>query len=331
MTVLLAATSDGVARITESGDAWSVEAVLDEGRGQCIALDPGDPRRVFAGSHGRGVWRSGDGGASFEDAGLPAHDVFSIAVSPVDGTVYAGCEPSMLFRSGDGGQSWEELSSLREIPSAPTWSFPPRPWTSHVRWIAPSPHDADRLLVGIELGGVMLSEDGGRTWKDHRPGAQPDCHALAWHPDVEGRAYEAAGGGAAWSSDGGDTWRAADEGRDRDYTWALAVDPEDPERWYVSASPGPMLAHGSRSAQAHLYRWQGDGPWERLTEGLPDPLDSMPYALATVEGALFAGLADGEIWRSDDRGDSWRPLALEDGSLERVLALAPLPRGPGGG
>ena len=331
MTVLLAATSDGVARITESGDAWSVEAVLDEGRGQCIALDPGDPRRVFAGSHGRGVWRSGDGGASFEDAGLPARDVFSIAVSPVDGTVYAGCEPSMLFRSGDGGQSWEELSSLREIPSATTWSFPPRPWTSHVRWIAPSPHDADRLLVGIELGGVMLSEDGGRTWKDHRPGAQPDCHALAWHPDVEGRAYEAAGGGAAWSSDGGDTWRAADEGRDRDYTWALAVDPEDPERWYVSASPGPMLAHGSRSAQAHLYRWQGDGPWERLTEGLPDPLDSMPYALATADGALFAGLADGEIWRSDDRGDSWRPLALEDDSLERVLALAPLPRGPEGG
>ena len=331
MTVLLAATSDGVARITESGDAWSVEAVLDEGRGQCIALDPGDPRRVFAGSHGRGVWRSGDGGASFEDAGLPAHDVFSIAVSPVDGTVYAGCEPSMLFRSGDGGQSWEELSSLREIPSATTWSFPPRPWTSHVRWIAPSPHDADRLLVGIELGGVMLSEDGGRTWKDHRPGAQPDCHALAWHPDVEGRAYEAAGGGAAWSSDGGDTWRGADEGRDRDYTWALAVDPEDPGRWYVSASPCPMLAHGSRSAEAHLYRWQGDGPWERLTESLPDPLDSMPYALATVEGALFAGLADGEIWRSDDRGDSWRPLALEDDSLERVLALAPLPRGPGGG
>jgi hypothetical protein len=276
------------------------------------------------------VWRSGEGGASFEDARLPAADVFSIAVSPVDGTVYAGCEPSMLFRSRDAGQSWEELASLREIPSAPTWSFPPRPWTSHVRWIAPSPHDADRLLVGIELGGVMLSEDGGQTWKDHRPGAQPDCHALAWHPEVAGRAYEAAGGGAAWSSDGGDTWRGADEGRDRDYTWALAVDPEDPGRWYVSASPSPMLAHGSRSAEAHLYRWQGDGPWERLTEGLPDPLDSMPYSLATAEGALFAGLADGEIWRSDDRGDSWRPLELEGDPLERVLALAPLPDGRGG-
>jgi photosystem II stability/assembly factor-like uncharacterized protein len=325
MTVLLAATSDGVARVTESGDAGSVETVLDGGRGQCIAADPRDPARVFVGSHGRGLWRSGDGGTSFEDAALPADDVFSVAVSPVDGAVYAGCEPSMLFRSRDGGASWDELSSLREIPSAPTWSFPPRPWTSHVRWIAPSPHDADRLLVGIELGGVMLSEDGGETWKDHRPGAQPDCHALAWHPSVEGRAYEAAGGGAAWSDDGGDTWHGADEGRDRHYTWALAVDPEDPERWYVSASPGPMLAHGSRSAEAHVYRWQGGGPWERLTAGLPDPLESMPYAFTTMDGVLFAGLSDGEIYRSDDRGDRWRPLALDGDPLERVLALVQVP------
>jgi photosystem II stability/assembly factor-like uncharacterized protein len=331
MTVLLAATSDGVARIAESGDSWSVEVVLDGGRGQCIAADPNDTQRVFVGSHGRGVWRSSDGGASFEDAGLPADDVFSIAVSPVDGAVYAGCEPSMLFRSRDGAASWEELSSLREIPSAPTWSFPPRPWTSHVRWIAPNPHDADRLLVGIELGGVMLSEDGGQTWEDHRPGAQPDCHALAWHPEADGRAYEAAGGGAAWSSDGGDTWRAADEGRDRHYTWALAVDPDDPERWYLSASPGPMQAHGSRSAEAHIYRWQGEGPWERLTAGLPDPLEAMPYAFATVDGTLFAGFRDGEIFRSDDRGDSWQPLALDGDSLDRILAFAPLSDGSGSG
>jgi len=330
MTVLLAATSDGVARIAGSGDAFSVETVLDGGRGQCIAADPNDAQRVFVGSHGRGLWRSADGGASFEDARLPQDDVFSVAVSPADGTVYAGCEPSMLFRSRDGGTTWEELSSMREIPSAPTWSFPPRPWTSHVRWIAPSPHDADRLLVGIELGGVMLSEDGGETWKDHRPGAQPDCHALAWHPEVEGRAYEAAGGGAAWSSDGGETWRAADDGRDRHYTWALAVDPADPERWYVSASPGPMQAHGSRSAEAHIYRWQGDGPWERLTGGLPDPLESMPYAVATVDGVLFAALSDGQTYRSDDRGESWRPLTLEGDSLERVLAFAPLSDGSRG-
>ena len=73
---------------------------------------------------------------------LPQPDVFSVAVSAADRSGYAGCEPSMLFRSTDGGQTWQELESLQSIPSRPTWSFPPRPWTSHVRWIAPSPHDA---------------------------------------------------------------------------------------------------------------------------------------------------------------------------------------------
>jgi photosystem II stability/assembly factor-like uncharacterized protein len=324
VTVLLATTDDGAVRIEATGESWSVEPLPERGGAASIAVDPRDPLRIYAGSRGGGLWRSGDGGASFEDARLPADDVYSVAVSPVNGAVYAGCEPSMLFRSRDGGASWEELSALREIPSAPTWSFPPRPWTSHVRWIAPSPHDADRLLVGIELGGVMLSEDGGATWQDHRPGAQPDCHALAWHPRVEGRAYEAAGGGAAWSTDGGDTWQGADQGRENHYTWALAVDPDDPERWYVSASPGPMHAHGSRSADAHLYRWEGDGPWRRLRSGLPDPFDSMPYALAFADGSLFAGLRDGRIYRSDDRGDSWGALGIEGDAPAAILALAPL-------
>ena len=145
-----------------------------------------------------------------------------------------------LFRSDDGGDSWRALDALLDLPSRPTWSFPPRPWTSHVRWIAPSPHDADLLLVGIELGGLMRSTDGGETWQDHRPGAQPDVHSLAWHPRERGRAYEAGGGGSAWSDDGGETWHPADDGRDRNYTWSVAPDPTDPDVWFVSASTGPV-------------------------------------------------------------------------------------------
>src|SRR6266513_2631847 len=73
-------------------------------------------------------------------------------------TVYVGCRGSGLNRSADGGDSWAELTALQEIPSRPDWSFPPRPWTSHVRWIAPSPQDPKLVLVGIELGGLMLTE-----------------------------------------------------------------------------------------------------------------------------------------------------------------------------
>src|SRR5438034_570563 len=130
--------------------------------------------------------------------------------------------------------------------------------------------EAALLLVGIELGGLMLSRDGGQTWEDHRPGAQRDVHALAWHPSVPGRAYEAGGGGAAWSHDGGWSWEPADAGRDRHYTWGLAVHPEDPDTWFVSANPGPMQAHHQRgNADAFIYRWRDVGPWQPLKGGLP--------------------------------------------------------------
>jgi photosystem II stability/assembly factor-like uncharacterized protein len=303
-------------------NAWRAEAA-GEGTGiQCVARDPRQPDILIGGARGGGLWRSTDAGESWKQVDFPEADVFSVSVSPADDALYAGCEPSMLFVSRDGGESWRELESLRAIPSAPTWSFPPRPWTSHVRWIAPSPHDAGLLLVGIELGGVMRSEDGGETWSDHRPGAQLDCHSLAWHPTVEGRAYEAAGGGAAWSSDGGATWAAADEGRDRHYTWAVAVDPDDPDRWFVSASTGPFAAHGRGSAQAVVYRWDGGGPWEALDGGLRHPLDAMPYAFAFVDGQLVMGLSDGTVYTSADRGDTWEQAALEGEPPQRVVAFA---------
>jgi photosystem II stability/assembly factor-like uncharacterized protein len=354
MARLYAATGDAIARLTEGSDGWTVELSLAGSGAQCLAADPRDPDTVYAGLVEGGVRRSADGGGTWSDCALPkrtpdgerARDqprrpsgigaaglepgVFSLAVSAADGAVYAGTEPSRLFRSDDGGESWRELDALLELPSRPTWSFPPRPWTSHVRWIAPSPHDAETLLVGIELGGLMRSTDGGRSWQDHRPGAQRDVHSLAWHPRVEGRAYEAGGGGAAFSTDGGDTWRAADEGRDRSYTWSVAVEPDDPDLWYVSASTGPFAAHGGGDPEARIFR-RRDGGWRPLAGGLPEPLPAMPYALLTAEGRLFAGFADGELWESNDRGESWRACALRGDPLAAIRALAVAASAPGRG
>jgi photosystem II stability/assembly factor-like uncharacterized protein len=321
VTDLIAATGTGVARLSEDDGGWLVAAGSGIAGAGCVAADA-TGEVVYAGGRGSGVWKSEDLGTTWNRLAFPQPDVFSLAVSRADGALYAGCEPSALYRSRDAGATWTELQSLKRIPSAPTWSFPPRPWTSHVRWVAPSPHDAARLLVGIELGGLMVSEDGGESWHDHRPGAQRDVHSLAWHPAVPGRAYEAGGGGTAWSRDGGLMWRPADEGRDRHYAWAVAVDPDDPDVWFVSASPGPRQAHRVGQANACLYRWRGEGPWEALDDGLPSPLEAMPYALVAAAGRLFAGLADGTLYTSDDRGDSWRRAELIGDPLPAIVALA---------
>jgi photosystem II stability/assembly factor-like uncharacterized protein len=323
MARLYAATGDGIARLDEAGGGWRVELFLAGSGGQCLAVDPAGPETVYAGLRQGGVRRTSDGGRKWIDCGLPEPAVFSLAVSPADGAVYAGTEPSRLFRSDDGGDNWRALDGLLELPSRPTWKFPPRPWTSHVRWIAPSPHASEIILVGIELGGLMRTLDGGQTWQDHRPGAQRDVHSLAWHPQAAGRAYEAGGGGAASSSDWGESWQPADEGRDRHYTWSVAVDPEDPDRWYLSASTGPYAAHGGGDPQARIYRWVSGGPWQELAAGLPEPLPAMPYALITAdEQRLFAGFANGEIWESGDSGDSWHPCTLEGQTITSLNALA---------
>ncbi len=251
MIRLLLTTGDRLGRIDDPRSNAQIAWSLEGSRAASLAVDPWEPDVAYVGRHANGIARTRDGGETWEEVGeLPERDVFSVAVSAADRAVYVGTEPSRLFRSRDGGGTFEELTALREIPSRPSWSFPPRPWTSHVRWVAPDPHDSDRLLVGIELGGLMLSEDGGRSFYDHRPGAQPDVHALAWHPTAEGRAYEAGGGGAAWSRDRGRSWEPADAGRDARYVWALAVDPDDADRWYVSAAPGPGEAHGRGPARA---------------------------------------------------------------------------------
>ena len=103
----------------------------------------------------------------------------------------------------------------------------------------------------------------------------------------------------------------ADAGRERRYAWALAVDPADPERWFVSAAPGPFEAHGSRPSDSAIYRWEGSGPWQIIDA----PRDSHVYALATGPEQLFAGLGDGTLLQTEDGGESWTELGERTGGI----------------
>ena len=328
-TTLYAATGDAVVRVFSSdGKLWEASASLEDKGAQCVAVDPKDRDRVFAGTFDDGLWRSLDGGDSWQriEVGIEEDRVLSVAISPSSvtdglGAVYAGTEPSRLYISEDDGETWRSCPTLLELPSAPTWSFPPRPWTSHVRWIALHHQDPEIIYAGIELGGVMRSTDGGLTWEDRKPGSQPDSHVVLTHSRDPGRVYEAAGGGVALSVDAGETWTPADEGMGLHYVWGLAVDPEDPGLWYVSAAPGPGQAHASGRAGAHLYRKEGDAPWRRLGgNGLSDVFDDMPYALVSPRAdELVVGFRSGRIAYSTDRGESWAMLDVE---LPGIVSMA---------
>jgi photosystem II stability/assembly factor-like uncharacterized protein len=326
MVQLFAVTGDDVVRFDLEGEATTL---LEAVGAQCIAVDPNDPNRVYVGTFDDGLYVTEDGGASWrhDERGLEERRVMSVAVSPshreADVSVaYSGTEPSNLYRSEDGGRSWQRLPALRELPSEPNWSFPPRPWTHHVRTIALHPSDPQWLAVGIELGGVMRSPDGGASWADHNAHAHSDAHQLLTHPRAPQRLYEAAGQGIARSDDLGESWRTFEDGLDRHYAWAQAIDPVDPDLWYVSVSRGPFAAHGGGDGEARLLRSRGNGFTPIDSWGDDSELRRMPYALATfreVPGRLLAALRGGTLLLTDDAGETWMRLPLR---LRDVIAIA---------
>jgi photosystem II stability/assembly factor-like uncharacterized protein len=319
---VFAVTGDDVVRFTLAGAEADEPEVLLSGIGaRCIAVDPSDPERIYVGTLDNGLYATDDRGNSWReaDAGLLDRRVLSVAVSPSHpesgiSVAYAGTEPSNLYRSEDGGRTWQRLPALRDLPSEPRWSFPPRPWTHHVRTIALHPTDPDWLAVGIELGGVMRSRDAGASWIDHNSQAHSDAHQLLTHPLAPERVYEAAGQGVARTEDLGETWSRFEDGLDRHYAWAQAIDPGDPDLWYVALSRSPFAAHGSGDGQARLMRSRGNG-WTPIDAwGDAPELRRMPYAMTTLPGQpgrLLVGLRGGTVLVTDDAGENWSRLPLE--------------------
>jgi photosystem II stability/assembly factor-like uncharacterized protein len=251
----------------------------------------------------------------------------SVTASPVDANVvWIGTQPSEVWRSANAGATWEQTSHLETLPSAPEWSFPPKPDTHHVRWIACHPHDRDRLWVAIEAGALVSTIDGGRTWRDRVPNGPWDTHELAVHPKAPERLRVSAGDGYFESDDGGGAWRSPRTGLDVGYLRSATIDPDDPEIVVVSASSGPRSAYVAGRSDGRLYRRVGRGQWERVRDGWPEKP-------STIAPLLCAGAIAGELWaadergvhRSQDSGKSWRRMATYPTSPQHLRGVALVP------
>jgi hypothetical protein len=85
-----------------------------------------------------------------------------------------------------------------------------------------------------------------------------------------------------------------------------------------------MKAHSADNAQAHIFRSMGGGAWEKLSGGLPQSLNYMPYTLLTdpdAPGHLYAGLSNGDVWHTANYGDHWQQLPFNLGAIRTAMIM----------
>lgn len=339
-THLYVMAGESLVHLQENKGDWSIDVVDVGHRFLCLAADEKHLGRFYAGTFDDGLFRSDDFGRTWEPVGtgITSQRIPSVTVSPTEkygdySVVWAGTEPSGLFRSEDGGNTWTDSPTLLDIPSEPTWSFPPRPYTHHTKYIQPDIYEKERIFVGIELGGVMRSLDRGKTWEDRKPNSQFDCHSLTMHEKAPGRVYEAAGGGYAETQDGGETWQTINDGLEPfTYLVHIAVDSGDPETIIASAARGARTAYRRETAETVIVRRSGDEPWKIVSEGLPSSKGSMVYELLSHPGrsGLFYAVNNTGIYKSTDSGVTWTSLPVEwpDHLIEeRIRGFVYLPNG----
>jgi photosystem II stability/assembly factor-like uncharacterized protein len=325
-------TKDGLARFERSGNGkWQETQRALRGQHISSIIFEKTTGTIFAGAFFGSVHASSDGGKTWErrDNGITYHDVYSLAANVVNGKVrvYAGTQPAHLFVSEDLGAHWRELPALRRVPSTDQWSFPAAPHVAHTKFITFDPKDENAIYACVEQGAFLKSTDLGQSWTQlntvglYKDANRPvehfyDVHRCLIDPRDPQRIYVTGGAGLYVTHSGGSSWQrwmcpdwAADVYPDG-FTW----NPKNPDLMFVAAAehnPVTWRKAGSAArAEGKIFRSKDCGQtWQRLGGGLPASLKHEFGALCLEEAngacAIFGGTTGGEVFCSEDNGESW--------------------------
>jgi photosystem II stability/assembly factor-like uncharacterized protein len=267
--------------------ARSIGPAVMSGRISALDVVNDDPRVIFAGSGGGGLWRSRDGGARFEPI-FDDHNqcIGSITIDQAHpdtiwvgtGEVWVRNSVSVgdgIYKSVNGGDKWEKMGLEN---------------TERIGRIIVHPEEPD-IVYAAALGHL-------------------------WNANEERGLYK--------TSDGGATWEKIlyiDQDTGCTDVW---IDPQEPDivyaaMWQFRRSPDFFTSGGPGSG---LHKsTDGGATWKRLTKGLPEGelgrialavAPSRPNRLyATVEAKKSA------FYRSDDLGESWQRMSSQPASTGR--------------
>jgi photosystem II stability/assembly factor-like uncharacterized protein len=305
-------TRDGVYRAANVpiGD---VDHVLDSGNTLRVRTFPAVDG-VFAATE-TGLYRSADDGQTWKHLDVPREEVYSVVGSPDGKRLYAGTHPAHLSVSTDHGDTWNELDGFQDLPSRDQWHTPRHRNEAHVRSLGVYPATADRVIAGVEVGGVHISDDAGDTWTERRDGVHNDIHHVLVLGSDE---YVAStGNGLYRTRDAGRSWIRLDTGLDHRYfREAFALD----DRLYAAAArSSPGTWRGETGADAILAE-SSDGGETFETVSYPGHPEEVVLAWTAVDGTAVAGTNDGRLI-SRDSDETWSDVGQVSAGIRSLESL----------
>jgi photosystem II stability/assembly factor-like uncharacterized protein len=276
-----------------------------------------------------------------KDATLRKVWVMAFGGAEEPGVIHAGTLPGGLFTSRDAGDSWElnlplwnhesrggDLWGGKAPSSRNLWGGTPAAmaygeFVPGIHSVVVDPRDSKHIYVGVSCAGIAETTDGGRTWRSANEGMTndylPPDQQVEWghdphfvtlcksHPD---RMWQQNHSGVFTSADGGRNWsKVSKPDVQVHFGFPVAADAKDPNSaWLV-----PAKADSERmSVEGGLFvarTSDGGKSWQQFREGLPQEhcYDIVyRHALdASGDRVCFASTT-GNVYVSEDRGESWR-------------------------
>ncbi len=263
---------DGVYKSTDAGQTWRHIGLDDTRHIGKIRIHPHDPDTVFVAALGhafgrnqeRGVFRSTDGGANWEQVLFVSDKAGAVDLS-IDETnpriIYAsiweayrsfhmmssGGEDSGIWRSTDGGDTWQNISTNPGLPTGTLGKI----------GIAASPAQSGRVYALIEHaeGGMYRSEDCGESWKF--VGRNKDIISRAWYymhltPDPQDADTVYVNNLRFWKSiDAGATYSAI--GTPHGDNHDLWIDPQNPRRMVQGNDGGACVSLNGGASWSTIF------------------------------------------------------------------------------